>query len=64
MQNLWGITLVIENHYKDDFWNILSLLKRRGRFTKWSKAFIIQIASHLRTSNAFLAGDRSSGFIV
>ena len=53
-----GVTLVLENHYKDDFWNYPEFAQKMDVFCE-----LVELISHPRfgvnydPSNAFLAGD-------
>ncbi|MEP0711702.1 MAG: sugar phosphate isomerase/epimerase family protein, partial [Algoriphagus sp.] len=53
-----GITLILENHYKDDFWNYPEFAQKRELFTK-----LVHSIKHPNfgvnydPSNAFLAGE-------
>jgi sugar phosphate isomerase/epimerase len=53
-----GVTLIIENHYKDDFWNYPEFAQKMDVFCE-----LVERVRHLRfgvnydPSNAFLAGD-------
>jgi sugar phosphate isomerase/epimerase len=53
-----GVTLVIENHYKDDFWSYPEFAQKMDVFCE-----LVELISHPRfgvnydPSNAFLAGD-------
>ena len=53
-----GITLIIENHYKDDFWEYPEFAQKRDIFTKLVKSIHHpNFGVNYDPSNAFLAGE-------
>ncbi|MBN3580960.1 TIM barrel protein [Algoriphagus aestuarii] len=53
-----GITLILENHYKDDFWNYPEFAQKRELFTKLVNSIKHpNFGVNYDPSNAFLAGE-------